>query len=305
VSGSRGAVLATIGSALLWGSSFAVIKIGLAAIDPYWFVFFRFAIASLLSLAFVAAVGRLGDLGGLLRNRLVLWLGVTNALGFILQFKGQTLTSAGNAALLVNSSTIYVALASRFLFRERFGPLKVLAVIVGVAGVYLVTTGGRLSVTLGSGLRGNMLVLAAAFVWTAFILLDKKIIGNRHVDLTMLTAATVTVTAVAALPAALLLGHGAFPRPSAEWWTVPYTSILCTVIPFFLWTWGLRRVTATASSIMMLSEVIFALVLAGIILGERLAPGALAGSGLIILAVVFASRETRHELVAGPDVVPE
>jgi drug/metabolite transporter (DMT)-like permease len=305
VSGSRGAVLATVGSALLWGSSFSVIKIGLAAIDPYWFAFLRFAIASLVSLLAMAALGELRDVGRLLKNPLVLWLGAANALGFILQFKGQTMTSAGSAALLVNSSTIYVAIASHFFFRERFGALKILAVLVGMAGVYLVTTGGRPGPRLSADFLGDMFVLLAAFVWTGFILLDKKIVANHDVDMRALTAAMVTVTAVAAFPAALILGRGAVPRPSPVLWTVPYTSILCTVAPFFLWSWGLRRISATTSSVLMLSEVIFALILAAIILGERLSPGALVGSGCIILAAVLASRETGSEFVAGPDAVPE
>jgi drug/metabolite transporter (DMT)-like permease len=305
VKGSRGAVLATVGSALLWGSSFAVIKIGLGSIDPYWFAFLRFAIASLVALLVMAALGELREVGLLLRSRLVLLLGLTNAVGFILQFKGQTMTSAGNAALLVNSSTIYVALASHFFLRERFGTLKILAVVIGVVGVALVTTGGRPSLDLGGNLRGNVFVLFAAFIWTAFILLDKKIVANHDVDMRALTAAMVTVTAVAALPAALVFGHGAFPRPWDGFWTVPYTAVFCTVAPFFLWSWGLRRISATTSSVLMLSEVIFALILAGIILGERLSGGAIVGSGLIIGAAVLASRETGSELASGPDVVPE
>ena len=74
----------------------------------------------------------------LLRNPLVIWLGVSNAAGFVFQFKGQTLTTAANAALLINASTISVAIASRLVFRERFGRLKVIAVIVGTLGVFFV-----------------------------------------------------------------------------------------------------------------------------------------------------------------------
>jgi len=303
--GSRGAILATLGAGLLWGSSFSVIKLGLRTIDPYWFVFLRFACASAIALAYLGPAGRLGDVAVLLRRPLVIWLGVTNAIGFVFQFKGQTLTSAGNAALIINSCTIYVAVASRFVFRERFGALKTVAVVAGMLGVFLVTTGGRLAVAVGPAFRGDMLVLVAAFTWTAFIILDKRIVGGLTVDVRALTGAMVVVTAATALPCALVLGRGAFPSASPDWWTVPYTAIFCTVIPFFLWTWGLRLITATASSVIMLSEVVFALALAAAILGERLSPAGFAGSALIIAAVLLASREARGEPVTGPDLVPE
>ncbi|MFH1502225.1 MAG: DMT family transporter [Candidatus Eisenbacteria bacterium] len=302
---ARSAALATIGAGLLWGSSFSVIKIGLRSIDPYWFVFLRFSIASVLALAFLSATGRQRAVVALLRHPLVLWLGATNAVGFIFQFKGQTLTTAGNAALIINSCTIYVAIASRFVFRERLGPLKLLGVVAGMVGVYLVATGGRLAVTIGDALAGDLLVFVAALTWTAFILLDKKIVGLLDVDVRALTGAMVVVTAVASLPVALVFGRGSFPTPGPEWWTVPYTSVFCTIIPFFLWTWGLKSISATSSSVIMLSEVVFALALASVILGERLTPGGFVGSALIVLAILLASRESAVETAAGPDVVPE
>ncbi len=303
--GSKGAILATLGAGLLWGSSFSVIKIGLRSIDPYWFVFFRFLFASVVAIVAIASLGKLANVRALLRSPLVLVLGVTNALGFILQFKGQTLTTAGNAALLINTCTIFVAVASRFVFRERFGPLKAIAVVLGVLGAYLVTTGGRIIVEAGPGLVGDLFVFAAALLWTFFIILNKKVVSGHDVDVPSLTTALFVVTAAASLPAALVFGRGSFPRVTPEWWTVPYTAVFCTIIPFFLWAWGLKRVSATTSSVIMLTEVVFALALAALVLGERLTGGGLVGSVLIMAAVALASREATAELAAGPEIVPE
>ena len=305
MSRSRAPVLATLGAGLLWGSSFAVIKIGLRSIDPYWFAFLRFAVASLIALTYIAAAGKGRELASLLRRPVVIWLGVTNAVGFIFQFKGQTLTTAGNAALLINSCTIYVAIVSRFVFRERFGFPKILAVVLGMAGVVLVTTGGRLGFAGGPGLAGDLLILVAAFTWTFFIILDKRIVGAGDVDVRSLTAAMVIVTALAALPAAVLLAPREFPNASPEWWAIPYTAIFCTILPFFLWTWGLKHITATASSVIMLTEVVFALALSFLLIGERLSLGGLIGSALIVSSVVLASRDAHEEAAAGPDVVHE
>ena len=303
--GSKGAVLATVAAGLLWGSSFAVTKIGLRSIDPYWFAFLRFSSALVLATLYIVLTGRTRRVLALLKNPLVVWLGVSNAAGFVFQFKGQTMTTAANAALLINASTIFVVIASRFVFRERFGPLKMLAVLVGMGGVFLVTTGGRPSSMGGAALTGDLLVLTAAFLWTFFILLNKQIVASHAVDVRALTAAMVAVTTAVALPVALVLGRGNFPEPCAEWWTVPYTAIFCSIAPFLLWTWGLKRITATTSSIVLLTEVVFALALAAVLLGERLSPGALVGSVLILAAVALASRDKGEEAPVGPDVVPE
>lgn len=305
VKGTRGAVLATLAAGLLWGSSFAVVKIGLRSIDPFWFVFLRFAVASVLAVLVSVMTGRIAGVLALLKNPLVMWLGVSNAAGFVFQFKGQTMTTASNAALLINTSTIFVAIASRIVLRERFGPMKVLAVLIGLAGVFLVTTGGRPATGVGPALRGDLLVVTAAFLWTFFILLDKRIVTSHAVDVRALTAAMVTVTAVTALPVALVFGRGGFPGPSVELWTVPYTAVFCTIAPFLLWTWGLKHITATTSSVVLLTEVVFALTLASLLLGERLSPLAFLGSAMILAAVALASRDKVGELAVGPDVVPE
>ena len=70
--GSRGAIVATVAASLLWGSSFSVIKIGLRSVDPYWFVFLRFAFASVVALSVVAALGKLAEVRSLLARPLVI-----------------------------------------------------------------------------------------------------------------------------------------------------------------------------------------------------------------------------------------
>lgn len=303
--GRKGAVIATLAAGLFWGSSFVVVKIGLSDLDPYWFVFLRFSAAALVAVAAASFAGKHRETLRLLRHPFVLWLGVTNAAGFVLQFKGQTLTTAGKAALLVNSNTIFVAVASWFVLRERLGPLKTLGIAIGMAGVFLVTTGGRVSLVGGPAAAGDLLVLGAAVVWTAFVLLDKRLVAAHHVDILALSAAMLLVTAAASLPPALLFAPGRAPDLGWDLWPVIYTAVLCTVIPFALWTWGMKFISATASSVILLVEVIFATTLAALVLGERLPAGALWGGLLIGVAVLLASLGSKEELAPGPDIVPE
>lgn len=287
----RGPIVATVVAGLLWGSSFVVVKHGLRSIDPYWFVFLRFATAAVIAVTYAALTGRIGTVRRLLRDPLVIWLGVTNGVGFALQFRGQAMTTAGKAALFVNSSTILVAIASRFVFRERFTPAKVAAIVVGMLGVFLVTTGGALRVAAGPELAGDLLIITAAVIWTAFILLDKRIVESGDVDVRALTAAMVTMTALTALPLALVMGRGGLPAFDGRLWVVGYTALFCTVLPFLLWTWGLKSITATTSCVILLIEIVFALALVGLVFGERLTAGAAVGAALIMGAVFLISRE--------------
>ena len=65
------------------------------------------------------------------------------------------------------------------------------------------------------------------------------------------------------------------------------------MLPFLLWSWGLKRIPATSSCVILLIEIVFALVLAAVVFGERLTPGAMFGALLIMGAVLLVARETR------------
>jgi len=301
--GRKGAVVATVAAGLLWGSSFIVVKVGLRTLDPHWFVFLRFVTAAAVALAATAVAGRLGEVLRLLRHPLVVWMGLTNAAGFVLQFRGQTLTTAGKAALLVNTSTIFVAAASWMFLRERLTPAKALGVAAGVAGAFLVTTGGRLDG--GGTVVGDLVILGAAVVWTAFTLINKRVVVSRRASIGALAAAVPVLTAAFSLPAALVLAPGRFPALGLDLWPVAYTAVFCTVIPFSLWSWGLRHISATASTVILLTEVVFAMALAAVVLGERQPAAALWGGFLIGVAILLASMDSKEERAAGPDVAPE
>jgi drug/metabolite transporter (DMT)-like permease len=301
--GRKGAVVATVAAGLLWGSSFIVVKVGLASLDPHWFVFLRFVTAAVVALAAAALVGRLGEVVRLLRHPLVVWMGVTNAAGFILQFRGQTLTTAGKAALLVNTNTIFVAAASWLFLRERLTPAKALGVAAGIAGAFLVTTGGRLEG--GGTVEGDATILGAAVVWTAFTLINKRVVVSRRASIGALSAAVPVLTALFSLPAAVVLAPERLPAVGWSLWPVAYTAVLCTVIPFSLWSWGLRHISATASTVILLTEVVFAMALAAVVLGERQPAAALWGGLLIGVAILLASLDSKEERAAGPDVAPE
>jgi len=59
------------------------------------------------------------------------------------------------------------------------------------------------------------------------------------------------------------------------------------------------------SSVILLIEILFALLLAALLLGERLSPGGIVGGCLIALAAYLATRGQIDEAAPGPDIVPE
>jgi len=280
-----GAELITIVAAFLWGSSFVAVKHGLGAMDPFWFLALRLWVAvAFILVSIKLLVGRIDP--SLLKRKEIWLLGALNAAGFSGQFLGLTLTTATKAALLIDINVVFVALFAIPILKDKLDKMLGLAVIIGLIGIFLVTTEGDLASLRSGGFYGDIIVFGAGVVWAFYIILQKKTVDDS-VPLLPLSAWVFLTTAIFVTPFAFLTP---FTMPSVEsWLVIIYLGIFCTAFAYILWAAGLRDLSATRSSILITTEIVFALVLAWLMLSERLNWVGLAGGGLIMVAAALAS----------------
>lgn len=284
----RLALTTTIMSGFLWGTSFPVIKVGLQYVDSYTFAFLRLLIASIAALAIVVTTKKLQV--SLFKDKLIWLLGISNALGFVLQYVGMNYTTSSKSALLVDSNFILVAVLSVFIFKEHFSRLVKSALLIGVVGLVLLETGGDMSRLMGGELLGDLLVFLAGASWAFFIVWTKTMV-SKGVDLIAMTACVMSLTAVLLFPFMLMLGDADLTLiPVAGWGAVAFTGVLCSVTAYVLWSIGLKRMTATTSMIILLSEVVWALIFSFVFLGDSFTLVSGIGAICIIMSILFASR---------------
>jgi drug/metabolite transporter (DMT)-like permease len=285
--GAEFAIIQTAVTAVLWGTSFPAVLIGLrGGLDPRTFVFLRFALAAPVMLAASSALGR--GVVPMLRDRRVWLLGFLNAAGFLAQFVGQQYTAASVAALLINLSIVMAAAGGAIFLGERFGPLKAGGVALAVAGTFLITTNGNLSVVAGGQLLGDGLYLTAAVTWAGYIVYAKKKTDQLRWDPIPLAAGVVTVTAVLLLPAAATADVGAAIGTDSLLATV-YMAMFTTALPFFLYQRALRSLTAGTSATVLMLEIVVAVTISVAFLGETLTAFAWIGAACILVSILVAS----------------
>lgn len=68
-----------------------------------------------------------------------------------------------------------------------------------------------------------------------------------------------------------------------------YTAVFCWVIPYYLWVKGLKHISAVTSSVVLLTEVIVAVAIATVALGEVLTVISGVGAIFIIIAIILVS----------------
>ena len=279
-------VLMTVLAALLWATSFSVIKVGLRHIEPYTFLFLRFLIASALLAVVVLAAGKGRLLGRYLKEKYSVVLGLALAASFGFQFRAQTEIPASTAAIIINSSTLLVAPLSAVFLHERIGARKLAALVLGLVGGYLITArsaGGE----VGGTLLGNVLISASAVSTALYIVVTKRALSEKNLEeFPLLTAVFLWSLPVYIALAAPAMRQGVQVGREA-WLAIVYLAVFCTAAAFMLWASAIKRIGALTSAIVLLSELVFGVLIARVFLSEMLPLPTVVGCALIGLGIVI------------------
>lgn len=286
VDAKKKAIFFTVLAGFLWGTSFPAIKIGLQYIDVYTFVFLRFLIASLtmLSVMLITKNSRFS----FNKKRLILFLGLINGVAYLLQYVGMVYTLAAVSSLYINLSVVWVALLSPIALKERLGGKKVSGVIFSLLGVVLMTTNLNFASLSTADMLGNFLVISAGILWAVFIIYNKPLVGESH-NMVQLMTWILLFTMLPLLPTAAFFAENFFYLPWNAWIAIIYTAVLCWVVPYYLWLKGLKHISPVTSAVVLLTEVIVAVAVSTVFLGEALTVVSGIGSIFIIIAILLVS----------------
>jgi len=280
------AVLITILAGFLWGTSFPAIKIGLQYMDPYTFVFLRFLTASLTMLLILVITGKASF--NFTKTRLVIFLGVVNGVAYMLEYVGMASTTASKSSLFINLSAVWVALLCPLLLRERLGGKKAVGVGVSMAGVVLMTTNLNVASLTQGAIIGDILVVGAGIAWALFMVYNKPL-ANSSKSLVLPMTLLLVFTLIPLLPTGLLSAGSFASLPLEAWLAILYTAVLCWVLPYYLWIKGLQHLSPATSAIVLLTEIVVAVTISTLFLGEVFTAISGLGAILIVVAILFVS----------------
>lgn len=218
--------------ALIWGSSYLFIRIGVEQVPPLQLVFIRTGIAAIgLNLVIYVQGKRLPtDRHSLLH---VFLLGVLNiVIPFALITWGEQYIESGLASVLQGTTALFSLVIAHFTFAdERINWRKVVGLLVGFLGVVLLASrSGGEEMTVSSAtlhLLGQLAVVGSSLCYATGNSYSRKVMQNRLEPL-LVAAGTMTVAAVITGVLAYLapLWGGAAPIP----WAALTPSVLSAVL---------------------------------------------------------------------------
>jgi drug/metabolite transporter (DMT)-like permease len=193
---------------------------------------------------------------------------------------GLRLTTAADAGVIIGTLPIVSAALSIVVLGERPHPSILLSIALSAAGVLSIAVSPQAG---GGTMLGNGLVLGAVICESLFILLNKTL-STAVPPLTQSTLMTGIGLIVAAIPA---LGEAAsataFSGEAIA--AVLYYALVPTVLGFLLWYAGAERVSGLEASLFTAVAPASAVLMASVVLGERLSLNQLVGVGCVLAAV--------------------
>ena len=135
---------------------------------------------------------------------------------------------------------------------------------------------------------GNLFVIVAGILWAIFIIYNKPLVGETNSLIQSMTW-ILLFTMIPLLPIAPFSMENIFALSWNAWLVIFYTAIMCWVVPYYFWLKGLKHISPVTSAIVLLTEIIVAVAISTVFLGEILTVISGIGVAFIIIAILLVS----------------
>lgn len=301
-----GVILAFAAVYLIWGSTYIAIRFAIETLPPFLMAATRFLLAGSILFAWARLNGNsvswsfahwrrafvIGSLLLLCGNGGVTW--------------AEKYIASGLAALLVAAEPLWVVVLNWILTRKRPNAEVLVGVLVGIAGVALLVTGGvgngasETNVSATMSFIGAGVVLVSGFAWAA----GSVYANRRPIKVPTLLASGMQMLAGGSLLLLWGLIAGDFKRlnlAAASWVSLgafAYLVLFGSLVAFTAYSWLLRNVTPSSAATYAYVNPVVAVVLGWLLASEpltlRIALGAAVIVGSVVLITTYGSDHTQQ-----------
>jgi drug/metabolite transporter (DMT)-like permease len=271
----------------IWGLGQVAIKFGNEGISPLWQAGLRSTGAALLLAAWMVyrriplrSPPSIGPWGWL--------IGLAFGLEFVCFYPAMALTTASRATVLIYTAPFFVALGSHLLLGDRLNATRLTGLLLALAGVAVAMAdrGG----TDGASLAGDLLALAAGFLWAVTTLIIKATpMRNDRAERTLLWQLWVSAPVLFA-GSFLLNEAGVFAATPMIWLSLAYQTAIVASASYLAWFMLIQRHSAARLSAFTFMTPLFGVGFAALLLGETLTLSLLAAAGLIAAGIYLVNR---------------
>jgi drug/metabolite transporter (DMT)-like permease len=269
--------------ALIWGSTWGAIKIGVTDVPPFVFAFARaFAVASVLTILALALRQPLP------RGRLTLaaatFVGLINiGLTWAIIFWAEQFVPSGLVSVFGSAAPVWTAVLAHFMVKgDRLSMLKILGLVLGLGGTVLLI-GAPNTADGTAGLISTGLLALMPITWAIAAILQARFLRAVF---------PIPTVAIGTWASALLLAPLALVQaPQGAHWTLAsvlafvWLTLFGTCFAMVVSLWLYRKLRPTTITLIQVIVPAEAILIGTVWLGEPVSIRMLGGAALVVLAV--------------------
>lgn len=268
-------VLAVV--ALVWGTTYAVIKDTLSVVQPFSLMMFRFGFSALiLSMMYLKKFKIIKSVD--LKRGII--IGIFMFLAFYFLIVSIRFTTASKFSFIVGAYVLIVPFLSWVINKTKLDRYAIVGAILATIGLAFLT--------MEKGAIFNLWDLVAgccSFFFAAHMIAIEKYSGNS--DPILLTIIQFITTAVLfIILTGVKEGYNFIVLLEIKW-TLGYLVIISTIIPFAIQNIVQRYISSTSTALILTLQSAFGSIFAVYYLDERMTKQMIIGCLLIFIAIVF------------------
>ena len=271
--------------ALIWGSTWGAIKIGVTDVPPFVFAFARaVAVAGLLTLIAIAL--RQPFPRGRRTVLIATIVGLINVgLTWAIIFWSEQFVPSGVVAVFGSAAPVWTALLAHFMVKgDRLSALKILGLVLGLGGT-VILIGAPDAADGTAGLISTALLALMPITWAFAAILQSRFLR---------TVAPIPTVALGTWASVLLLAPFALSQlPQGQHWTLAsllafaYLVVFGTCFGMVVSLWLYRKLRPTTITLIQVLVPVEAILIGTFWLGEPLSIRMLGGAALVVAAVAL------------------
>lgn len=264
-------------AALIWGSTFFIVKGALAGVDPIMLVAYRFLLAGLLMYVYLLMTGRslFKDFKEGLILALILWF------LYVPQTIGLGYTKASNSGFITGLFVAFVPVFMRLILKRKPTRWEIVAAFLSLIGLWILT-GGLTDVNFG-----DILTLGAAVTYALHVLYTDKFMKNG-LDPYIISTQQFFIIGLISLVVGFVFGLPFEVHGSQVIWTIVFLAVFPTLSAFLIQAVAQKFATPMKVCLIFAFEPVFAALFAWTLGGEEFILTSALG-GLLIAAALAIS----------------
>ncbi len=254
-------------AAFVWGTTGVAVKIIYSdGVKPLTLIFLRMLLATPLY-ALLAYVNKLNLLQFSFDKKVILTYGLILIPAFNLTyFTALNITKVSNAAFLLYTAPIFVAILSPLIIREKLTMIKIIAVMISMIGIFLI-----IRFDVSELVLGDVIALLAGIIYSLFFIAGRMI---KHSPI------------IVNLYSSMIASIG-FNIPSSSMIYIMYLVIFPTFLSYTFYLKGLTMTNAIDASVIATVEPLSATMLGVMIINEQFTINTIFGGLLILVASII------------------